>query len=90
MATVTTTIAMVIAVKLNFVLLEPRTPFADTLSRVMGLINSTALQRSFIARMKDCHTLRMAKLLLSKAKYYWALMTARGEKNDSRGERFCY
>lgn len=57
MVTVTTTIAMVIAVKLSNFLLEPRAPSADTLSRVMGMINPVALQRNFIAWMKDCHTL---------------------------------
>nr|BCN21247.1 putative transposase [Vibrio cholerae] len=39
---------------------EAGIPSADTLSRVMGMINPVALQRSFIAWMKDCHTLREA------------------------------
>ncbi|MDV2351558.1 ISAs1 family transposase, partial [Vibrio cholerae] len=36
---------------------EAGIPSADTLSRVMGMINPVALQRSLIAWMKDCHTL---------------------------------
>lgn len=36
---------------------EAGIPSADTLSRVMGMITSPALQRSFISWMKDCHTL---------------------------------
>ena len=32
-------------------------PSADTLSRVMGMINPSALQKSFITWMKDCHAL---------------------------------
>ncbi len=80
MATVTTTIAMVIAVKLNNVLPEPRAPSANTLSRVMGMINPVALQRSFIAWMKECYTLTDGEVIAIDGK------TLRGSYDRSKGK----
>ncbi|EJE8543822.1 ISAs1 family transposase, partial [Vibrio vulnificus] len=55
-------------------------PSADTLSRVMGMINPVALQRSFIAWMKDCHTLTDGKVIAIDGK------TLRGSYDRSKGK----
>ncbi len=60
---------------------EAGIPSADTLSRVMGMINPVALQRSFIAWMKDCHTLTDGEVIAIDGK------TLRGSYDRSKGKR---
>ncbi|KJR34773.1 ISAs1 family transposase [Vibrio navarrensis] len=59
---------------------EAGIPSADTLSRVMGMINPVALQRSFIAWMKDCHTLTDGEVIAIDGK------TLRGSYDRSKGK----
>ncbi|EMK3317018.1 ISAs1 family transposase, partial [Vibrio vulnificus] len=59
---------------------EAGMPSADTLSRVMGMINPVALQRSFIAWMKDCHTLTDGEVIAIDGK------TLRGSYDRSKGK----
>ena len=59
---------------------EAGIPSADTLSRVMGMINPAALQRSFIAWMKDCHTLTDGEVIAIDGK------TLRGSYDRSKGK----
>ncbi len=59
---------------------EAGIPSADTLSRVMGMINPAALQRSFIAQMKDCHTLTDGEVIAIDGK------TLRGSYDRSKGK----
>ncbi|MBU5700867.1 ISAs1 family transposase [Vibrio cholerae] len=59
---------------------EAGIPSADTLSRVMGMINPVALQRSFIAWMKDCHTLTDGEVIAIDGK------TLRGSYARSKGK----
>ncbi len=55
-------------------------PSADTLSRVMGMINPVALQRSFITWMKDCHTLTDGEVIAIDGE------TLRGSYDRSKGK----
>lgn len=59
---------------------EAGIPSADTLSRVMGMINPVALQRRFIAWMKDCHTLTDGEVIAIDGK------TLRGSYDRSKGK----
>nr|BCN21718.1 putative transposase [Vibrio cholerae] len=59
---------------------EAGIPSADTLSRVMDMINPVALQRSFIAWMKDCHTLTDGEVIAIDGK------TLRGSYDRSKGK----
>lgn len=59
---------------------EAGIPSADTLSRVMGMINPVALQRSFIAWMKDCHILTDGEVIAIDGK------TLRGSYDRSKGK----
>ncbi|EGR1137016.1 ISAs1-like element IS1358 family transposase [Vibrio cholerae] len=59
---------------------EAGIPSADTLSRVMGMMNPVALQRSFIAWMKDCHTLTDGEVIAIDGK------TLRGSYDRSKGK----
>ncbi len=59
---------------------EAGIPSADTLSRVMGMINPVALQRSFIAWMKDCHTLTDGEVIAIDGK------TLRDSYDRSKGK----
>nr|BCN20488.1 putative transposase [Vibrio cholerae] len=59
---------------------EAGIPSADTLSRVMSMINPVALQRSFIAWMKDCHTLTDGEVIAIDGK------TLRGSYDRSKGK----
>lgn len=59
---------------------EAGIPSADTLSRVMGMINPVALQRSFIAWMKNCHTLTDGEVIAIDGK------TLRGSYDRSKGK----
>ncbi len=60
---------------------EAGIPSADTLSSVMGMINPVALQRSFIAWMKDCHTLTDGEVIAIDGK------TLRGSYDRSKGNQ---
>nr|BCN21727.1 putative transposase [Vibrio cholerae] len=59
---------------------EAGIPSADTLSRVMDMINPVALQRSFIVWMKDCHTLTDGEVIAIDGK------TLRGSYDRSKGK----
>lgn len=59
---------------------EAGIPSADTLSRVMGMINPVALQRSFIAWINDCHTLTDGEVIAIDGK------TLRGSYDRSKGK----
>ncbi len=59
---------------------EAGIPSADTLSRVTGMINPVALQRSFIAWMKDFHTLKDGEVIAIDGK------TLRGSYDRSKGK----
>lgn len=59
---------------------EAGIPSADTLSCLMGTINPVALQRSFIAWMKDCHTLTDGEVIAIDGK------TLRGSYDRSKGK----
>ncbi|EGR0202218.1 ISAs1 family transposase [Vibrio parahaemolyticus] len=52
-------------------------PSSDTIARVMGMVNPTAMQKAFISWMKDCHQLTEGEVVAIDGK------TVRGSYNKS-------